>query len=134
MTDRYNNLIRRITGIGFDIGSDWPGNTQIESARDGVMTFSEYPVDDYGYITGPPSCWDGTFEDAMSEAEWVTELDIRGLTDEEVFELVTSPRYQDKLMDLAAKSELGDRIFRINGIGFLSYDGELFATVRPKNE
>jgi hypothetical protein len=82
-------------------------------------------------FSSPPSHWDGTFENVLEQAlacgTW--ELDISGLSAAEAFELVTSPGYREFLVELASRSELDGRVFRVNGVGFASYDGELFATV-----
>lgn len=132
MEERSAALLRRITAVGFDIHSDYPDPVQVEHAEDGVLQFSEYEVSGGGYFNHPPSHWDGTFADVLEQAlacgTW--ELDISGISDEEAFELVTSPTYRDALIELASRSELDDRVFRVNGVGFASFDGELFATVR----
>lgn len=132
MEERNAALLRRITGVGFDIHSDYPDPVQVEHAEDGVLQFSEYEESEDGYFIHPPSNWDGTFADVLEQAlacgTW--ELDIRGLSDKEAFDLVTSSTYRDALIELASRSELDNRVFRVNGVGFASFDGELFATVR----
>ena len=133
MHDRITSLIKKITSVGFDIHTDYPSNCQVESADNGVMTLSYYDEREDGTFVFPPTYVDGDFA-AVMHAALVYEpwsLDIDGLTEQEAFDVVTAPDHLMALQELAQRSELGDQMFRVNGVGFAMHDDELLSSTFP---
>jgi hypothetical protein len=126
MDDKYENLIRRITSIGFDINTDFPSSTQVEGNRDGVLVFCAYEEDEDGYFTGETREYTGTFADAIQEAinSVVAELTIEGLTRNEAMELLLSPEYRAKTFELAEICEPFEGLL-VNTTRFKLEDGGL---------
>jgi len=126
MDDKYENLIRRITSIGFDINTDFPSSTQVEGNRDGVLVFCAYEEDEDGYFTGETREYTGTFADAIQEAIdcVVYDLTIEGLTRDEAVELLLLPEHRAKTFELLNICEPWSGLV-VNGTRFSLEDGEL---------
>jgi hypothetical protein len=126
MDDKYEDLIRRITSIGFNLHTDFPSSTQVEGNRDGVLIFCAYEEDEDGYFTGETSDHTGTFADAIQEAIdcRVYDLTIEGLTRNEAMELLLSPEYRAKTFELVKFCEPWDGLL-VNNTRFALEDGEL---------
>ena len=126
MDDKYEDLIRRITSIGFNLHTDFPSSTQVEGNRDGVLIFCAYEEDEDGYFTGETSDHTGTFADAIQEAIdcRVYDLTIEGLTRNEAMELLLSPEYRTKTFELAKICEPWEGLL-VNTTRFKLEDGEL---------
>ena len=126
MDDKYENLIRRITGIGFNLHTDFPSSTQVEGNRDGVLVFCDYEEDEDGYFTGESIEYTGTFADAIQAAIGgvVYDLTIDGLTRDEAMELLLSTEYRSKTFELLNICEPWSGLV-VNGTRFALEDGEL---------
>ena len=126
MDYKITNLISRITSIGLDIDSDSPAAIQVDGATDGVLHFLEYEVDDEGYITTLPREYDGTFADAIQAAIdcVANDLTIGGLSRDEAVELLLSPDYRAKTLELIEYCD-GWGGLAINGTRFTLEDGQL---------
>jgi hypothetical protein len=126
MDDVYEQLIRKITGIGFDIDTDFPRLTQIASAHDGVMHFFEYEEDDEGYINNLPIQYEGTFAEALQAAISCStrELTFDGLSRDEAVQLLLSPDYRTLTTNLVnGCPDMGG--LAINGTRFYFEKGQL---------
>ena len=126
MDYKYENLIRRITSIGFNIDTDFPSSTQVEGNRDGVLVFCDYEEDEDGYFTGESIEYTGTFADAIQAAIdcRVYDLTIEGLTRNEAMELLLSTEYRAKTFELFNICEPMSGLV-VNGTRFALEDGEL---------
>jgi len=124
MEDRYENLIKKITGIGFKMDTDFPLSVQVENAHDGVLTFCEYEEDSDGYFTGKTREYTGTFSDALQMAcdEVSYQVNLDGLTRDEAVELMLSPDFRDLTLELAERSEAFGGLC-INGTSF-NHEGD----------
>ena len=126
MDSKYENLIRRITSVGLDIDSESPADIQVDGSTDGVLHFLEYDVDDEGYITTLPREYDGTFADAIQAAiDCVAkDLTIGGLSRDEAVELLMSPDFRAKTLELIDYCGAWGGL-EINGTRFTFEDGQL---------
>lgn len=122
----YENLIRRISSIGFNMDSDFPSNVQVEGNREGVLVFTEYEEDDDGYFTGNSREYTGTFADAIQEAidcvAW--DLSFGGLSRDEALTLLLAPEYRTKTFELIDLCDSWGGL-SINGTRFTIEDGQL---------
>jgi hypothetical protein len=126
MSLNCNELIRKITGVAFNMDTDSPSCVQVETARAGELMLSEYPEDESGNITGPPTTRSVDFVEMIDVAIGcvVWQMEIMGLTRDEAVTLLLCDPYREKTFELVKMCGVVGGL-EINGTRFELVDGKL---------